>query len=51
MKDYNFLPSFSIELLDNTRKVRKQLDDDPLFDLFDTKIENNSNAQINLDKL
>ena len=51
MADFNFLPSFNIDILDNTKKTKKRFDEDVNFDLFDGKIENIANPVINLEKL
>ena len=51
MADFNFLPSFNIDLLDNTKKTRTRIDADAKFDLFDQKIENVAYPVINLKKL
>ena len=51
MMDFNFLPSFQIELLDNSKIVKKVIDEDDDFDIYDHKIEMDNFPTINYDKL
>ena len=51
MMDFNFLPTFQIELLDNSKIAKKAIDEDDDFDIYDHKIERDNFPKINYDKL
>ena len=51
MSQYNFLPSFSIALLDNSNKVKKAIDSDPNYDIFKGNVAAQAFPIVNYDKL
>lgn len=55
MKDFNFMPSIEMKLIQNTKESRKEIDDDEEIDVFDKPLSGqeltNNQPLINFKKL
>lgn len=50
IKDFSFLPSIYVELLEDTSKERRIVQDDPMIDLWEEDITTTSKPTVSIDK-